>query len=33
LLVKHLPDLRLTGVPERIVPFNLWGRRSLPVAW
>jgi cytochrome P450 len=33
LLVEHLPDLRLTGPPERIVPFNLWGRRSLPVAW
>jgi cytochrome P450 len=33
LLVEHLPGLRLTGRPERIVPFNLWGRRSLPVAW
>jgi cytochrome P450 len=33
LLLTHLPDLRLDGCPERIVPFNLWGRRSLPVAW
>ncbi len=33
LLLDHLPDLRLGGSPERIVPFNLWGRRSLPLAW
>jgi cytochrome P450 len=33
LLLDRLPDLRLDGRPERIVPFNLWGRRSLPVAW
>jgi cytochrome P450 len=33
LLIAHLPGLHLTGPPERIVPFNLWGRRSLPVAW
>jgi cytochrome P450 len=33
LLIERLPDLRLTGEPTRIVPFNLWGRHSLPVAW
>jgi cytochrome P450 len=33
LLIEHLPGLRLTGRPQRIVAFNLWGRRSLPVAW
>jgi len=33
LLVERLPDLRLDGAPERIVAFNLWGRRTLPVAW
>ncbi len=32
-LVERLPGLRLAGAPERIVPFNLWGRRTLPVAW
>jgi len=33
LLVERLPDLRLVGTPERIIAFNLWGRRTLPVAW
>ncbi len=33
LLVERLPGLRLAGAPERIVPFNLWGRSTLPVAW
>jgi cytochrome P450 len=33
LLAERLPDLRLNGEPERIVPFNLWGRHVLPVAW
>jgi cytochrome P450 len=33
LLLTHFPDLRLNGAPERIVPFNLWGRRYLPLAW
>jgi cytochrome P450 len=33
LLVERTPYLRLTGSPERIVPFILWGRRTLPVAW
>jgi cytochrome P450 len=32
-LVTRVPELHLTGAPERIVPFNLWGRRTLPVAW
>jgi cytochrome P450 len=33
LLLERLPDLQLDGTPERIVAFNLWGRRTLPVAW
>jgi cytochrome P450 len=33
LLLERTPDLRLAGPPERIVPFILWGRRTLPVAW
>ena len=32
-LVARLPNLRLTGEPERIKIFNFWGRSSLPVAW
>lgn len=33
LLIERLPTLALAGVPERIVAFNLWGRRTLPVTW
>jgi cytochrome P450 len=33
LLLERAPNLRLVGEPERIVPFNLWGRSTLPVAW
>jgi cytochrome P450 len=33
LLIERFPRLRLDGVPTRIVPFNLWGRATLPVAW
>jgi cytochrome P450 len=33
MLLDRAPGLRLTGQPERIVPFNLWGRATLPVAW
>lgn len=33
LLLDRTPELRLVGQPERIVPFNLWGRATLPVAW
>jgi len=33
LLVERMPKLRLAGPTERIVPFNLWGRGRLPVAW
>ena len=33
LLLERMPDLRLAGEPSRIVPFNLWGRASLPLAW
>jgi cytochrome P450 len=33
LLLERMPDLRLAGEPTRIVPFNLWGRASLPLAW
>ncbi|MEM9033687.1 MAG: cytochrome P450 [Actinomycetota bacterium] len=32
-LVERLPGLRLTGTPERIPPFFLWGYRTMPVAW
>jgi cytochrome P450 len=32
-LVARVPALQLAGAPERIVPFNLWGRRTLPVTW
>jgi cytochrome P450 len=32
-LIARAPGLRLAGPTERIVAFNLWGRRSLPVAW
>ena len=33
MLLERAPDLQLVGEPERIVPFNLWGRATLPVAW
>lgn len=32
-VLDRFPALRLDGHPERIVPFLLWGRRTLPVAW
>ncbi|WP_229736322.1 cytochrome P450 [Novosphingobium endophyticum] len=32
-LVEQLPDLRLTGTPERIDSWIYWGQRELPVAW
>jgi len=32
-LSQRLRGLRLAGVPERIPPFLLWGKRTLPVAW
>lgn len=33
MLLERAPNLHLTGEPTRIVPFNLWGRATLPVAW
>ncbi|MBW2496281.1 MAG: cytochrome P450 [Deltaproteobacteria bacterium] len=33
MLLERAPELRLVGEPERIVPFNLWGRATLPLAW
>jgi len=33
LLVERLPSVRLVEAPERIVPFNLWGRRHLRLRW
>ncbi len=33
LLVERLPGLQLSGTPQRIVPFHLWGRSRLPLAW
>jgi cytochrome P450 len=32
-LLELLPDLRLDGPVERIEPFLLWGRETLPVRW
>jgi len=32
-LAARLADLRLTAPPERIAPFLLWGKRTLPAAW
>jgi cytochrome P450 len=32
-IAERLPGLRITGPTERIRPFLLWGRRTLPVAW
>ena len=32
-LAERLPRLRLTATPERITPFLLWGRKTLPAAW
>lgn len=32
-LAARLPGLRLTGTPERITPFLLWGKKTLPMAW
>lgn len=32
-VVRRLPDLRLAGPTERIEPFMLWGRRTLPARW
>ena len=32
-LAARLPRLRLTATPERITPFLLWGRKTLPAAW
>jgi cytochrome P450 len=32
-IVERLPELRFDGGHERVAPFFLWGRRSLPVAW
>lgn len=32
-LRERMPQLRLLGSGERIAPFFLWGRRTLPAAW
>ena len=32
LLLERTPNLRLRATPERIIPFNLWGRSSLQVS-
>ena len=32
-LVSAVPTLRMTGEPERIETFLLWGKRTFPVAW
>jgi cytochrome P450 len=33
MFARRLPNLQLAGPPERIVAFNLWGRRTLPATW
>ncbi|HCC43112.1 MAG TPA: cytochrome P450 [Gammaproteobacteria bacterium] len=33
LLLEKLPNLRLVNNGERIGPFFLWGRKTLPLAW
>lgn len=33
LMLERFPALRLDGPTTRIVPFNLWGRATLPLAW
>jgi cytochrome P450 len=33
LFAERLPHLRLAGETVRIDPFNLWGRKVLPVTW
>lgn len=32
-LVSQLPNLRLTGQPQRAPGFNFWGQENVPVAW
>ncbi|GAA1916395.1 cytochrome P450 [Nocardioides hwasunensis] len=32
-VARRLPGLALAGTPERIEPFMLWGRSSLPARW
>lgn len=32
-LLRRTPSLRIAGDTTRIVAFNLWGRRTLPIAW
>ena len=32
-VAERFPNLRLDGEPERIEPFLLWGKRTLPVRW
>ena len=32
-VAERFPNLRLDGKPERIEPFLLWGKRTLPVRW
>lgn len=32
-MVARFPGLRMTATPERITPFLLWGKKTLPMAW
>tara|TARA_B100000287_G_scaffold434249_1_gene498202 strand:- start:2607 stop:3830 length:1224 start_codon:yes stop_codon:yes gene_type:complete len=32
-VANRFPNLRLDGEPQRIAPFLLWGKKSLPVRW
>ncbi|MEX1105372.1 MAG: cytochrome P450 [Ilumatobacteraceae bacterium] len=32
-MVEQFSGLRMTAMPERIAPFLLWGKKTLPMAW
>lgn len=32
-MVRQFANLRMTAEPQRIAPFLLWGRKTLPMAW
>jgi cytochrome P450 len=32
-MAERFPGLRMTAAPERIAPFLLWGKKTLPMAW
>ena len=32
-MARRFPNLRMTAEPQRITPFLLWGKKTLPMAW